>query len=195
MDGLKSNMEFERRIKGQITESLVQTLLEHAGYRVVPLGIEQVIREVKDQGSWNLPQPLRTLPDFLITDAEIKKNWLLEVKYRHQWNEYTIKSLEETLTNQVKYWSEFYFLVFLGNCDGGKVTTASRSGIFHLTHREGKLGYLNKGQFYPWKNAEWKFSSRIHTVFEDLKELYEAQTIKKCCEIVDKYSEILVSYK
>ncbi len=186
-------MEFERLIKGHITESLVQTLLEHAGYRVVPLGIEQVIREVKDRGSWNLPKPLRTLPDFLITDAEFKKSWLLEVKYRHQWNDYTIKSLEETLTNQVQYWSEFYFLVLLGNCDGGKVSTASRSGIFHLTHRDGKLGYLNKGQFYAWKNAEWKFSSRIHNVFEDLQELYEAQTIQKCCEIVDKYSEILVS--
>ena len=37
-------MEFEQRIKGKLTETLVSELLEHAGYKVVPLGIEQIIR-------------------------------------------------------------------------------------------------------------------------------------------------------
>ena len=133
-------MNFERRIKGHITESLVQTLLEHAGYRVVPLGIEHIIREVKDTGnsSVHLHKGLRSLPDFLITDAEIKKSWMLEVKYRHRWNEATIASLESTLLNQALYWDEFYFLVFLGNGGGKQIKTASRSGIFHLTCSDSK---------------------------------------------------------
>ena len=39
-------MHFDRRIKGAITESLVKTLLEDSDYRVIPLGIEEVVREV-----------------------------------------------------------------------------------------------------------------------------------------------------
>lgn len=186
-------MEFERRIKGHITESLVQTLLEHAGYRVVPLGVEHIVREVKDRGnsSSRLHKGLRSLPDFLITDVAIEESWMLEVKYRYQWNEQTRQQLEEVLTNQAFYWDEFYFLVLLGKCDAGQVTTASRSGIFRLTLRKGKLVYYNRGNWYPWQHAEWKFSSRIHAVFQDLQALYEDRTIQKCCEMVDKYSEIL----
>ena len=106
------------------------------------MGVEHIIREVKEQGFFHLPKVLRTLPDFLITDAGITKSWLLEVKYRHQWNETTIQRLEETLTNQVLSCEELYFMVFLGNCQNDKVTAGGRSGIFRLTHRNGKLGHL-----------------------------------------------------
>lgn len=186
-------MEFDRNLKGKITESIVQTLLEHAGYRVVPLGIEHVLREIKQNTSLRLPKQLRALPDFLITDAEISRSWFLEVKYRHQWNETTIKSLQDVLTPQVHFWDDFYCLVFLGNSYDGKVRGSSRLGIFHVTNRDGSLGYLNKGNFYPWKNAKWQFSTRVHDVFENLKESQELQIVNKCCEIVDKFSDILVS--
>ena len=57
-------------------------------------------------------------------------------------NETTIQRLEETLTNQVLSCEELYFMVFLGNCQNDKVTAGGRSGIFRLTHRNGKLGHL-----------------------------------------------------
>lgn len=187
-------MEFHQRIKGKLTETLVSELLGHAGYKVAPLGIEQIIREVKDVESKtsNLPQQLRTLPDFLVTDAQMQNSWLVEVKYRHQWNEKAISDIEDTLTKQVDYWGRVYCLIFLGNCDDGTVTASSRSGIFQLVLKGDKLGYINQGKIYPWKNAEWKFSRRVESVFENLNQSQTQQTIKKCCDIVDKYSEIFV---
>ena len=40
-------MSFDTRLKGKITQGLFQTLLEDVKYRVVSLGIEEVIREVQ----------------------------------------------------------------------------------------------------------------------------------------------------
>ena len=186
-------MEFEQRIKGKLTETLVSELLEHAGYKVVPLGIEQIIREVKDVESKtsNLPRRLRTLPDFLVTDAALKDSWLVEVKYRHRWNDKTIADIEEALTNQVRYWERVYCLIFVGNCDGENVTASTRSGIFQLVLKNDKLAYINRDNTYPWKNADWKFSQRIESVFTNLRHNQSQQAIKKCCDIVDTYSSLL----
>ena len=40
-------MQYINRLKGAVTQTLLKSLLEDAGYRIVPLGIEEVIREVK----------------------------------------------------------------------------------------------------------------------------------------------------
>ena len=37
-------MKFENRLKGNVTQTLISSLLEDAGYRIVPLGVEEVAR-------------------------------------------------------------------------------------------------------------------------------------------------------
>lgn len=40
-------MKFNSLLKGKITQTLLEVLLEDADYTATPLGIEEVIREVK----------------------------------------------------------------------------------------------------------------------------------------------------
>jgi len=39
-------MDFENRLKRELSQGAFKCLLEDCGYRVVPLGIEAVIREI-----------------------------------------------------------------------------------------------------------------------------------------------------
>lgn len=83
----KKFMDYKNRLKGAITQVLLKSLLEDAGYRIVPLGIEEVLRELSslEQEHYkqlNLPPALRKLPDFFVADMEFKKTYLVEVKYR-----------------------------------------------------------------------------------------------------------------
>lgn len=40
-------MDFANRIKKEMSEGVVRAILTHAGYRVVGLGVEKVVREVE----------------------------------------------------------------------------------------------------------------------------------------------------
>ncbi|CAJ0736137.1 hypothetical protein [Ralstonia mannitolilytica] len=45
-------MDFENRIKKEMTEGIVKAILEDAGYRVIDSGIEKVIRELSCMSSF-----------------------------------------------------------------------------------------------------------------------------------------------
>ncbi len=64
-------MDFTSKLKGQITQSLIECLLVDAGLQVMPLGIEQIVREVKSLSqdrylAAGISPTLRSLPDFLL---------------------------------------------------------------------------------------------------------------------------------
>src|SRR5688572_19535038 len=112
-------MDFKNRLKGTVTQTLLKALLEDAGYRVVPLGIEDVIREVTglpiaNYEALNLSFTLRKLPDFFVADRTFGKHWLVEVKYRKQWDKQTRESLGKEMLKQVAQWQPILLVVFLG---------------------------------------------------------------------------------
>jgi len=137
-------MDFKNRVKGSVTQTLFKALLEDAGYQLVPLGIEEVIREVKalpisQYMDLGLPPVLGRMPDFFIADKSFKETWLVEVKYRKQWNDNTRASLGREIEEQVKIWQPISLVLFLGERARETDTPASSIGVLRLIHAEGEL--------------------------------------------------------
>lgn len=87
---------FHSRIKGSLTQNLLTSILEHGGYRVTRLGIEELFGAVKhmDVRSYlnlHLPKRLRTLPDLLVATRD----------------------LHQTLKDQRKHWPESWAVIFI----------------------------------------------------------------------------------
>ncbi|PAY00833.1 hypothetical protein CKO50_12605 [Pseudoalteromonas sp. HM-SA03] len=124
------NMNFENRIKGNITETIVKALLVDEGYRVVDSGIEHMIREVSCLGrqeylNLSFADALRKLPDLVVMNKDQTKSHLVEVKYRQTWNGNLIKDLRE----QVIFFNQIVLI-----CVNGSPVTESKevSGATHL---------------------------------------------------------------
>ena len=179
-------MKYTNRLKGAITQTLLKSLLEDAGYRIVPLGIEEVIREIKVLGkkqylSLKLPDNLRSLPDFFVTDRKVSKVWLLEVKYRKSWGPSTRKILEPGLKQQVKEWDPLYFMMFLGHPFEDNESPSYRMRVARLSIRKDQLVVIDKeGDVQVnWNKANWTDFSRVQDVFKKLDKKWEKQTIEK----------------
>lgn len=102
-------LEFEEDTKGQITQSILRTLLVHCGYRVVRLGIEEQLNEVMyldalKYAKMDLPRALRLLPDILAIDTQSDVPFLVEVKYRKNFSNAVAASLYERLKEQLSFW-------------------------------------------------------------------------------------------
>lgn len=117
-------MNIVTEAKGQFGQMLVATLLEHAGYRVLRLGVEETVSEVKaglarQEGSLNLPEQLRSVPDFLIVDVETGVARMVEVKFRRCFDDNTAMELGSTLSLQAKWWPEAVTVVITPNPPSG----------------------------------------------------------------------------
>ncbi|MBE0471931.1 MAG: hypothetical protein IBX55_20785 [Methyloprofundus sp.] len=113
-------MRLDNLIKGQVTQSMVKSILESAGYRVSRLGVEEIFTEVthldyKQYEELNLPIELRSLPDLLVATATIDKAWLVEVKYRAKFDEDTIKEIYNTLSTQFAKWPDTVVVLLIGS--------------------------------------------------------------------------------
>ena len=199
-------MEFKNRLKGKVTETLIEALLEAAGYRIIPLGVEEVVREVttlnyEEYKALNLSKNLRSLPDFLVTDSNMSKNWLVEVKYRKAWNDNTASSLASDLADQVSTWGPLQLVVFLSGSDGsvsipssivrttklvmsdGKVCVHKREAQYEGSGFDAKvIGHEDK--YYPLENIKWGSLSRVQDVFSQLGKHYDESTITKSASLV-----------
>jgi hypothetical protein len=91
-------MYFNELLKGRVTESIVLVSLQHSEYHIVSCGIEQIIVGIntvdyKAYKKLNVPQPLRSMPDFAVLQAEQLN--LIEVKYRSTWKKDDILAVEK----------------------------------------------------------------------------------------------------
>jgi len=186
-------MNYTSRLKGSVTQVLLKSLLEDAGYRIVPLGIEAVLREVaslskEDYLRLNLPIQLRKLPDFFVANHAIDKTWLVEVKYRKQWNEETQNSLEEEIKEQVTAWNPLFLMIFVGR----SVEEPYTSPAYHMRivklvwdAQDGVLTERMDGQRCRWKYSQWNHFLRVQDVFNECAshEKWEEQTIEKTKEL------------
>ena len=64
-------MDFQNRIKKEMTEGIIRAILVDAGYRVIGLGIENVVRETEcltalEYAGLDFPKTMRSLPDLLV---------------------------------------------------------------------------------------------------------------------------------
>ena len=193
-------MKYTSRLKGDITQVLIKTLLEDAGYHIVPLGIEEIIREVKvltqeKYLSLSLPTSLTKLPDFFIADKDVSKACLLEVKYRNRWNDEVRRKLGQSLKPQVKEWNPLYLMIFLGE---PIVKSAEQPTywmrVARLSYRDGEMVVFNPHSdlVVKWNESSWDDFDRVQDVFKNLreKELWFAQTIAKTKTILKWLKEL-----
>jgi hypothetical protein len=193
-------MNYTNRLKGAVTQVLLKSLLEDAGYRIVPLGIEAVLREVaslpkEDYLKLGLPIQLRKLPDFFVSNNAIDKTWLVEVKYRKSWNDEVKKSLGAEIREQVKTWNPLFLMIFLGH----SADDPNSSPIYHMRiakliwdEKEGVLPQRADGKTCIWENSQWKHFLRVQDVFSEraTKSKWEEQTIEKTKELAIKLKEL-----
>ena len=198
-------MDFKNRLKGSITQTLLKALLEDAGYQLVPLGIEEVVREVKslsssEYGSLDLPSVLKKMPDFFVASKNFEKTWLVEVKYRKRWNADTRNALKFEILEQVKSWQPIHMVIFLGERARGTVTPASSLGVLRLIHVDGQLScsWFSRNLFTdaieeyrtPWYEIEWGNSHRFQDVFRDVTEGWEASTLIKALSLLESLRKL-----
>jgi hypothetical protein len=111
-------IQFTNAIKAQITQSLIKTLFERAGYRVTRLGVEELFSEITylDEAGYkalNLPLALRYLPDLLVADGDLTRAFLVEVKFRTTFDAKTMEDLYKELTRQREYWPDSHAIVLI----------------------------------------------------------------------------------
>ena len=108
------------------------------------------------------------MPDFFISDRDLKNTWLTEVKFRKQWNDEVHKELGKQLKEQVKEWSPLYLILFLGTSakKKGKLIS-SWIAVAELTIRNDKLVVASEHFETPkcWDDISWKDFSRIQKIF------------------------------
>ena len=109
-------MDFENRIKKEMSEGIVRAILEDAGYRVIDSGIEKVVRELAclsglDYANLGYPDAMAHLPDFTVMDREQTTKFLVEVKYRSQWG----MDLFEEIRPQVEIFGELVLVSINAN--------------------------------------------------------------------------------
>lgn len=170
-------MNFSNRLKGSVTESLIRSLLADCGLTVVPLGIEEVIREMAELSqerylALSLPDSLRKLPDFFATNKDRSKSWLIEVKFRKTWTNEVRDELELKLTPQVNVWSPLYLVLFYGESPHPYDTTGPAAWIRvgELRIKDTKLHVMDKGVLKPWSESKWNSMDRIQDVFPELND-------------------------
>src|SRR3954452_3816503 len=106
-------------VKAQVTQGILTVILEHWGYRVSRLGVEELFGEIKflDAAQYlalGLPKQLRTLPDLLVAAADLYVAHLVEVKFRKGYDEETVKDLAQEISEQRQYWPEAFVVVMIG---------------------------------------------------------------------------------
>jgi hypothetical protein len=116
-------VDFENRLKRELSQGAFKCLLEDCGYRVVPLGIEAVIREIacldkKAYKKLDFSDAVRFLPDFCILDQNQKHKFIVEVKYRRHWDGNILKEV----AGQVRMFEDMILVIFVGDPPDSKYT-------------------------------------------------------------------------
>jgi hypothetical protein len=171
-------MLFTNIVKAQITQSLIKTLFERAGYRVTRLGVEEVFDEIihLDEEQYlalNLPLTLRYLPNFLVLNQELNKAVLLEVKFRKTFDELTMQSLYEELKRQREYWPASYAVILTAQWQGRFHQDFIRIVIPELTESLNPLWVHNVNRR---ESCRISSSSFPQSVWTGLDALYDAFT-------------------
>ncbi len=111
----------ENLIKGKIVETIFQQMfLETEKYNVYPTGYETTLPQIAQlrhhKDIENILDQVRKTPDFVLVPKGKDEVYLVEVKYRHEYNNSELTTLAREIHDQWEYsWlflasqNEFYF--------------------------------------------------------------------------------------
>jgi hypothetical protein len=192
-------MQFDSKLKGNITEIISATLFETHGYRVIPLGVEKVVREIVslDQEQYSkldLPATLRSMPDFLVSEIDMSFAWLIEVKYRKSFSSFKKdEALKLKLISQAEKWGEFWVLLFLGKQEGVNPHSGGYCGLIRISLKDGCLAFVKKKETsrnLDWKHLNFSDFSRLQTVFKKIPDAVAGSAIEKSIRIIKQLTNI-----
>lgn len=111
-------IQFSSMIKGQVTQSLLTSMLVNAGYRVSRLGVEEQLPEINymDWQTYDrlaLPRELRSLPDLLVATLDVSKAFLVEVKFRREFTRPQLAGLLKQIEPQMAAWPGTVVVLFI----------------------------------------------------------------------------------
>lgn len=108
----------DSRIKGAIALEIVSAILLDAGFRILRLGVEELIPSIKtaSQNAYrklDLSRTLTSTPDLLVIAPGEEGSVVTEVKFRARWTAETRERLFETaaLVEQVRRWGPMYLVI------------------------------------------------------------------------------------
>lgn len=185
-------MEFTNRLKKELSEGIVRSLLKDAGYRVIDLGIENTIRETEclsktEYFNLNITKGLRMLPDLCVMDREQTLQYNVEVKYRSGWNLELFKDIED----QVKRFDEIILIYINGKAPETDLDSPSRYiRCCKLKHLDGE--YLFQSRNLDWQPVsqlredenQWWAMSLLQNVFPLFNEKAREQTITNAIKTI-----------
>src|SRR3989338_3546198 len=162
-------MDFENRLKRELSQGVFKCLLEDCGYRVIPLGIEAVIREIaclnkEAYKNLDFSDAVRFLPDFCVLDQNQTHKFIVEVKYRWDWDGNILKEV----SNQVRMFEDIILVIFVGDPPDSKYTPRPSTYV-----RCCKM-YMNEQNQVCAEVKKSKGTDATKTIFveeEDLSEL------------------------
>lgn len=170
-------MDYSNIVKGHITQSLLKSLFERAGYRVTRLGVEEVFNEIiylgeEEYRALNLPENLRFLPDLLVAEHDLERAFLVEVKFRKAFTEKSARLLYRDLERQRKHWRDSYAVIMVAK-------SWSDDNKFHQDYIRVIPPYETEKlidiewirQPNPARNYEciWKSLPKLNDVFREFK--------------------------
>ena len=152
-------MQFQNRLKKEITEGAVKALLIDAGYRVRHAGIERIYPEIEflsldEYKSLNLNIEKRLAPDLIVSDKANHFEQIVEVKYRADWSRKFVISLRR----QVETTSGCIVVTFWGNAPPHPSYDLLASRFlrcFHVRMQEGGIQI----QLLDLESKSWKWFS------------------------------------
>lgn len=188
-------MEFSNRIKKEMTEGIVRAILVDAGYRVISLGIESVVREIEcltalEYAGLDFPKAIRSLPDLLVMDKEQTEKNLIEIKYRSSWSATIFDEIEE----QVHLYKQLV-LIYLNSApplsDGKETSPGSYIRCCHVRSNNNIVeAYLSGRNGMKWvprneigdHSGQWWGLKLIQDVLPKVNDAKDAKTLLKAVE-------------
>lgn len=197
-------MNFDCRLKGYITEAIIESLLIDAGHVVIRTGIERVLLEpAAKQGAeeWlEAPLQLRKAPDFFVIEKGDKQaSRYVEIKYRKNWID-GFSELEDSLHDQVKFFNEVFVIVCAGEEQNGNVhrrKEGQRNSVpnchIRVAHAvlnsEGVVCHKGKDKnkkeiLRPIDRCCWSDLEHLQNVFPKLDKRKEEETLVKAATLI-----------
>lgn len=177
-------MDFERRLKGYIAETLVESLLTDAGYKVLRIGLE---KRVLDHPSLTVnddytivPKAIRTMPDFMVLGDE--RPHVVEIKYRGDWRS-ARGDLAEKIGTQLELYPGMKVVVCCGRGDPDGharhhlkvLSPVLLNGVVH--HRSGK-------DASPLGETEWAHLTNLTAAFPKLRDTKASGTLVRAARVL-----------
>ena len=173
-------IKFKNVVQAQVTQSLLSTLLERGGYRVAPLGVEELFGEVKyldleKYQGLGLPLALRFLPDLLVANRDASQVYLIEVKFRQRFDAGSSRNLHWYLKRQREYWPDAYCVIMTAE-------PIRAGGTFHQDYirllRPGETNLLVDEKLSAIQR--WNTLPQLHQVLDQ----YDALALRNVADLI-----------